>query len=228
MRKLIVLIAVALTCGGCSLLSFERTAPPPMPEPVKPSPSLQEMEVAAYAWEGKALEEVEASGAPARAPLVQQAIEVHRAAHLRFPAPTRPWPEPESVAQRVPEVDAKVQKLRELQAEHRQREYAWRERYERLRGTPVKSGWRVASSALGWVFWLLVGAAGLSVVGIPALPVLAGALQRVWRAFRQTVQGIEDWKHARPYAEVQQLKDRLARRQDEDTKRLVEQVKKGG
>jgi len=226
MRKLIMLVAVALTCGGCSLLSFERTAPPPMPEPIKPAPSLQEMEVAAYAWEGKALEEVEASGAPARAPLVQQAIEVHKAAHLRFPAPTRPWPEPKTVAERVPEVDAKLRKLQALQAEHRQREYAWRERYERLRGMPVKSGWRVASSALGWVFWLLVGAAGLSVIGIPALPVLVGTLRRVWRAFRQTVQGIEDWKHARPYAEVQELKDRLARRQDEASKQLVEKARK--
>jgi len=226
MKRVLTLMLVSVLCGGCSLLSFERTAPPPMPELVEPSPSLQEMEVAAYAWEGKALEEVEASGAPARAPLVQQALEVHQAAHLRFSAPTRPWPEPKSVSERVPEVDAKVQKLRELQAEHRKREYAWRERYERLRGTPVKSGWRVASSALGWVFWLLVGAAGLSVIGIPALPVLVGALRRLWRAFRQTVQAIEDWKHARPYAEVQQLKDRLARRQDEASKQLVEKARR--
>jgi len=212
--------------GGCSLVSFVRRSPPPMPEPVRPGPAIVEMEAALLQWAEDAAALVESRGAEPGAPLVAQMREAIRAGSLRAGKPTDPLPRPETTAGRLPAVDSAI---RSLQAENkalRKAEAEWWAEYERLRGTPVKTGWRVGSGALGWAFWVMVGLAALGAIGVPVIPWLSSALAGARRVTRQIVEAIEDFKADGAPQEVSRLKAHLAESMDRDAKLAVDRIRR--
>ncbi len=226
--------ALLIASSGCSLLKYTKTAPPPAP--IKPPVP---HELAEGARQGadyveRFLAWLHTVGAVPQAPAVEHAKDVAAVVVTHLGRPAEPLP----LVERVPEaVGAPVSDevpawakawMRDVTshlAQHSARMSTYDARIDRYGRTPVKTGWKLSSPALGGLF----GTAVLALVLLVVVTVLFGKVGLLKRALVQIIGSFQAAKRVIKDSGIRDdVVEAMSRKQDAATEAIVKSVKGTG
>jgi len=227
------LIALVLVFAGCSLFKVTAPAATNLQPLLQPSEQMLEAERQADDWSVKAAQLVYQEGAPAKAPLIAEMLDVLEARRVRTGLPTSPLGAPQSATVRDRGADALIVRLSRLVASYRAAEAKWQADYDKAwGGSPPAGSLGIFARLFGWIgslfAWLGLPAMAIAAIagGGTVLGVLAFFIKRliaIRAAFKDVVASVQ--KLLESNGDAAASKTILAAHQTDQTKAEVAKAK---